>query len=122
MLVQTASVTFPVNAAFAPYLRVKLDAGVLAAAALADRELGTLEQRVLAGDSVAAVVPRNAPGTRKMVAAAAFAANTVVFTAAGGKISSTAALGSRRVGIALEAASGDNSIVEVFNDPNEVVQ
>jgi len=54
----------------------------------------------------------NAQGTRKMVAAGAITKHAIVYGAAGGKIDDTA--NGNPIGIALEAASGDGSIIEVL--------
>lgn len=52
-------------------------------------------------------------GYMRMTAGAAISAGAVVYPAANGKISSTAASGSP-IGVAMEAASGDNSEITVL--------
>ena len=104
--------SFPNSAALGRGLRVKLTAGVLAAAGASDDELGVLPEAVLASDTMASVIPNGTPGVVEMVAAVAITQYATVFTAAGGKIGVTAT-GLRR-GIAMEAASGDNSIIKVL--------
>lgn len=94
-------------------LRVKLSSGVLALAGLAEREIGVLTARAEANDH-AGVYLRTAAGTVQMVAADSFAVGAVVYTAANGKISDTQGTGAVAIGEALEAASGDGSIVEVL--------
>lgn len=111
MRVLIGSPSFPVNAALNPYLRVKLSAGYLVVAAADEDELGTLEKRVLSTDTKAAVVPREEPVVRYMVAAAAFAANATVYAAAAGKIDDS---GTLIRGMALDAAAGDGSVVRVL--------
>lgn len=54
----------------------------------------------------------NAQGTVPMVAAGAILAGTTVYPAAAGKISAT--LGGNPIGVALQAASGNNSVIEVY--------
>lgn len=114
--------TFTAGAAIAQYLRVKLTAGKLAVAALADgpgTELGTLEEASFADGDIRAVLSRNAPGSRKMVANGALAVGAKAYTAAGGKIGASAA-GAFLEGIVLTAATADGDVVEVLTDPGDV--
>eukprot|EP00913_Durusdinium_trenchii_P028456 g26684.t1 len=108
--------SLPANAALAPYLRVKLSGGYLTAAGATDEDIGTLEQRLVlqngVTETVAAIVPRNATGTRKMVAAGAITQYANVYGAASGKIDDVS--NENFIGIALDAASGDGSIIEVL--------
>jgi len=115
--VRNGSLTFPSTAALAPYLRVKLTAGVLAAAGAADDELGILEARTTTDDTVGSVLPVNAPGTCKAVANEAIAQYALLYRAAAGKVSDTP--NGKPWGIALEAASGDGSQIEVYRLPSE---
>lgn len=108
----TGSRSFPSNSAISQYLRVKLSSSFLVVAGADDSELGTLEELTLAGDSQGTVVPANAEGTVKMVASAAITIYDTVYAAASGKVSST--FSPRLIGIALEAASGNNSEIEVL--------
>ena len=113
MHVQTMNLNIAPSGALNPYLRVKLNgSNQLAAAAAGDVELGTLAERVLSDDNIAAVVPSNAEGTRYMVAAAAITKGNRVFGADGGKISEDG--NGNFEGIALEDASGDGSQIEVL--------
>lgn len=119
MIVQRENVNFTPSGAISKYLRVKLNgSNNLATAAAEEVEVGTTAQEVHSDDNVAAVVPRNAMGSRKMVASASFSKGDRLYGADGGKVSN-AANGNPR-GYALEAASGDGSIVEVL--PDEVMQ
>lgn len=102
----------------AKYLRVKLTAGALAVAGATDRELG-VTSRFLDASVPGDVLLRNQNGTTPMVAAGAIALGAVVYTAADGKINDAQVAGAYRVGIALEAASGDGSIIEVLRDETE---
>jgi hypothetical protein len=113
---ETGVITATAGGAIAQHLRVKLSAGVLAVAVLADRELGTLEEEAFASGDIRAVKLRNHPGTRKMIANAAIAVGADVFTAAAGKVGATAT-GAFREGIALTAAAADGDIIEVATDP-----
>lgn len=109
--VETACRTFEAGAAIAQHLRVKLTAGKLAAAGASDRELGTMERDSFADGDKVAVRLRTAQGTGKYVAVDTIAAGAICFAAAGGKISAT---GGIVVGMALEASSADNDIIEVL--------
>ena len=100
--------------AIARHLRVALSGGNLAAAGIADEDIGTIEYDVFTTDTEASVRLRTATGTRKMVAAGAVVAGAVVYAAAAGKIDD--AVSARRIGIALEAASADGDIIEVLTD------
>jgi hypothetical protein len=121
---ESGVLTFSAGAAIAQHLRVKLVAGVLQVAVAADGpgvEVGTMEEASFAAGDVVAVKARNHPGTRKMVADAAVAANAQVFSRAGGKVGATS-VGAFRVGIALTAAAADGDIIEVLTNPGEVAQ
>ena len=112
MRINTQDLTFTATTALAPHLRVKLTAGKLVAAGAADNDLGVLAARVLAADAQAAVVPRNAEGTVRMVAADAITQFALVYGAAGGKIDDVA--NGNLVGMALDAATADGDYVEVL--------
>lgn len=107
--------SFPANAALDPYLRVKLSSGKLVVAGSTDAELGTTDGPALAADKRVAVVPRAAAGVRKMVASGVISQYAEVYTAAGGKVSATAGVGSFSRGIAMESASGDGSVINVLH-------
>ncbi len=112
MRVQTGSPTFIATTALAPYLRVKLSSSKLVVAGATDNEIGTLEDRVLAADALAAVVPKNAEGTIKMVAAGAISQFANVYGAAGGKVNDVS--NENFIGMAMIAATGDGSLIEVI--------
>jgi hypothetical protein len=112
MRVQAGNLSLPNNSAIAPYLRVKMSGGYLVAAGETDNEIGTLEQRVLATDTVGSVVPKNVEGSIKMVASEAITAFTSVYGAASGKAGDTA--NANFLGMALTAASGDGAIFEMI--------
>jgi hypothetical protein len=78
-------------------------------------ELGTLEDRVLAVGDMAVIVPRNAEGTKRMVASEAITSGNPVYAAASGKV---AASGTVYCGTALEAATANNDEIEVLPGPN----
>lgn len=111
MRVNTGSVTFPNNSALGAYLRVKLSSGYLVVASDTEDELGTLEHRTLADEPLAAVVPREDPCVRLMVASKSISKYAAVYAAAGGKVSDT---GTLIRGIALEAAGADGDQIRVL--------
>lgn len=108
MITRTGSISLPNSAAIGQGIRVKLAAGVLAAAGADDDCIGTMEVRSLATDTKGSVVPFFQP--RLGVAGEAFALHAVLYRGAAGKIVDTA--DGEAIGIALEAASGDGSVVE----------
>jgi hypothetical protein len=111
--------TFPVAAALGRYIRVKTPAG-LVAAGLTDKEIGQIRDASFSADATASkpmtVILRTKPGTQPFVASAAITKGVSVYTAANGKISSTAATGALLIGIALEAATADGDVIEVLRD------
>lgn len=106
--------TFTAGAAIAENLRVKLSSSKLAAAGLAEAEIGTVTRETFADLDLVAVRLRTANGTAKMVASAAISADATVYTAAAGKISSTQGTGAYEIGTALEAATADGDVIEVL--------
>ncbi len=109
--VETPTKTFSAGAAIAQFLRVKLSAGVLAAADASDVSLGVMDAPALASGDKVPVRLRNAQGTRKMVAVAAITAGNPVYAAAGGKVDAS---GTVIEGTALEAATADGDVIEVL--------
>lgn len=109
---QVGPITLIANAALAPYLRVKLSAGKLVVAEALDEELGVLDTRVLTADAASAVTPLNIGGSIRMIAGGAVIQFASVYGAAGGKVKST--VNANFIGIALQAASGDGSHIEIL--------
>ena len=107
--------SFDNNAAVARSLRVMLSSGNVAAAGITDDEIGVMEELSLAGDTKASVRLVNYGETVRLVAAGAVSQYAEVYPAASGKISATVT--GARWGIALEAASGDGSEIEVLRLP-----
>lgn len=107
--------TFLSGAALGANLRVKLVAGVLQSAGLTDEDLGVTENAVFAANVPVAVRLRTAGGTVKMIAdGSTILAGGNVRTAASGKVAVTNASGSRVRGMALEASSANNDVIEVL--------
>src|SRR5690348_5698883 len=107
----TSKPTFPNNAALAEGLRVKLSGGYLPAAGAADDELGTMEQLTLADSTIGTVLPLDWFGVRHMIASEAISQYQTVYAAASGKIATS---GTLIRGIAMEAASGNGSVIKVL--------
>lgn len=112
--VHSGDMSFTAGAAIAKHLRVKLASGVLAAAGVADKELGTALNASFASGDLITVSLRNSSGTKKMIAAGAIAVGADVYTAASGKVNDTAATTSYLLGTALEAAAADGDVIEVL--------
>lgn len=104
--------TFVADEALEQYRNVKMDADgkVTYADATDDYDGTTTREAFAAGDSVP-VRLRSAPGTAFMTAVGAISAGAYVCAAADGKIND---LGSKPIGKALEAASGDGAVIEVL--------
>lgn len=105
----------------AQYSRVVLGSGgTVTAAVLADKEIGIAMNAAVSGDLVN-VKLRNAQGTHRAIAAAAIARGASVFSAAAGKVS-VSATGAYNLGIALEAATANNDVIEIlYFTPGAVV-
>lgn len=104
--------TFPKGGTeLGPYLRVYLSSGVLALAGATDDELGVMEQRALAADATGAVRLNGTNQTVRVVAASAITAGATIYRAASGKVDDS---GTEVFGIALDAASGDGSVIEAL--------
>jgi len=95
--------------AIGQHLRVKTT-GALVLAGASDVSLGTMENPCVAAGSCT-VRLASAQGTRKMVAAGAFAKNAVLYAAANGKVDDS---GTIIEGRAMEASGADGDIVEVM--------
>lgn len=103
--------TFPNNSALGRALRVTMSAGYLVVAGASTDEYGTLQDSVLSTDPYASVLPLGYFGVREYVANGSISQYATVFAAASGKVGSS---GTLRRGVALEAASGDGSIIRVL--------
>ncbi len=116
---ETGALSVQTDGAIAQYLRVKgsdytTDPITVTTAGVGDDDLGVIEEAGLAAGDVVTLHHRTAQGTLKMVASGAITAGANVFTAASGKISAAQASTSYLRGIALEAASGNGSVIEVL--------
>jgi hypothetical protein len=102
--------SFPNNAALAQGTVVKMSGGFLAAAGATDRAIGVMENRSFATDPVGSV--RMFMDTARHIAAGAVTQYADVYQAASGQLGTTVA--GAPYGMALEAASGANSLFEVL--------
>lgn len=111
---ETGILTLTAAESVAAHRRVALDrAGQMILAGADTPGVGTALDNAASADA-AAVKTWAATGTTKMIAAAAVAALSAVYAAADGKVSATPS--GRRIGLALTAASGDGSEIEVLPD------
>lgn len=102
---------FVASEAVAQFLRVHLSSGEIEVAGATDVEIGTAETPTFGSDEPITVRLRTAQGTVKMVASGSITAGNDVYRAASGKVASS---GDFNLGTALEAASGDGSVIEVL--------
>ena len=119
--VETPCRQMQANATLGQFLRVAmLSTGKVALAAAGQMGIGTTENPATAADQFIAVRLNTAEGSRKVVANGAISEGALVYCAASGKVGSS---GTVAYGVALEAATADNDIIEVmpFNcDPGAV--
>lgn len=108
--------TFVAGGAIGDHLRVILTGGKLAVAGDgatdANNEIGQVERQTFADGDEVAVRLRNAPGTRKCVAASAITVGTAVYGAANGRVDDV--VSGAIWGIALTAAGAAGDVFEVL--------
>lgn len=96
---------------------VKMSAGaaVFNTSVATDNPVGVTKLNVKNGEDVS-ITPMNKPGTVEICAAGAIGQGADVFSAADGKVQALpAAAGTyRKIGMAMAAASGDGSIIEIL--------
>jgi hypothetical protein len=100
------------------YRRVKAQGRTARLAGANDYGVGVAQEGVANGDDVAVRLDIHG-GSLKMVASGAITAGARVYAAASGKISAS---GTQSIGTALDAASGDGSVIAVLPSPGGVVQ
>lgn len=106
--------TFLAAGALGKNVRVKISAAeTVDAAGITDREIGTTTSQAFAAGDRITVKLRSAPGTHKIVAAAAITAGALVYTAASGKCSVSAST-AYILGHAMEAAGANGDVIEVL--------
>lgn len=102
-----------VTGAIARAIRVAFSAGQVAAAGLNTLGIGLTRVATFAANEPVDVIEYSSGGEIEMTAAGAITQGALVYTAASGKISATAASTSFKVGIAMEAATADGDIIPV---------
>lgn len=106
---QNSPANFVAGAALAAFLRVKVHARTAYLAGASDYGVGTVIEGVGSGKNVAVRLWEHG-GSHKCVASATIYAGQKVYAAASGKVAPT---GTLLIGTALDAASGNNSVIEV---------
>ena len=111
--------TFTAGAAVSKYRLVKFDGSmdvIHNTATATDDPIGVSKHGAEAAGNYVPVAFLNEPGTLEMEAAGAITAGADVYAAADGKIQPLPGTPGdyRQIGLALEAASGDGSIIEVM--------
>jgi hypothetical protein len=112
--VQNNARTFVAGEALSPYLLVKVesDGDVVKCGAAADQPVVGLTTAPAANTEATSISLVNGGGTAFATANEAIAAGDLVFTAAGGKVTSSVALHTK-VGVAITASSADDDIIEI---------
>lgn len=111
--VDTNTRTFTASAAISQYSLVTLaSTGKVASTGLAERPCGVAMKAALADGDVIEVKMLNGSGTFQGIAKEALAVAAVLYTEAAGKLQDTAEATSLPVGIALEAATAENDVIE----------
>lgn len=114
--VDTCEKSYTADTAIGQYIRVKpgAAAGGVAIAGLTDRAIGvTRNAAISAGDAVA-VILFSKQGTIPMVANAAIARGAQIYGTANGKVDDADGGSAVIHGIALEAATNQNDVIEVL--------
>jgi len=88
--------------------------GKVTQAGLAERGIGVCMTEAFATGDVINVALFSKAGTMKMIAKEALSSGVLVYSETDGKIQDTAQATSFLVGIALEAATADNDVIEVM--------
>ncbi len=119
----TNPITFIANVELAQKLRVAITSGTTSSppnvgiAGVGDAGIG-INDVLTAITKLCVVEPLNKSGTLEMVANGVIAEGADVYPAAAGKISATSAGG--KLGVALEAATADDDIIEVLVYPDPI--
>lgn len=106
--------SFVAGAAIGRGVLVKLTSDVLSVAALAEEPVGVLEEASFASGDVRPVRLLSAKGTIICKASNAFSQGAVVYGRASGLVDDISTSSACRIGIALEAATAANDLIEVL--------
>jgi len=112
--VDGSSKSFVAGAAIGQHILVKVTSGVLSVAALGEEPIGTLEEASFASGDIRSVRLRSCKGTIRCVASGTFDQGKTVYGRADGKIDDISTTSAVRIGIALEAATAANDVIEVL--------
>ena len=104
----------PVSAAVAQYVLVKISSSKVATAGLAEQPIGVSMQQGFADGDVINVALLSKAGTIKMKCADAVAEGAAGYGRASGLIDDVSTSSAIKVGVALEAATATNDIIEVM--------
>jgi hypothetical protein len=108
--------TYVASEAIAKYARVTLaSTGLIEDAGIAVKDIGTATEEAFAAGDRVTVKLRTAPGTHKMLAAAAVTLGATVFTAAAGKVSVSAST-AFQIGnvVGIDGTVADGNVIEVL--------
>lgn len=109
--IQDSPLSFTAGEDIGAYLRVKLSARTAYLAGAGEFGVGVCQAAVSSG-GFACIKSYEQGGTMKMVASGVINSGDLVYAAASGKITQTK--NTKRIGTALEGATGNNSIIEVL--------
>lgn len=112
--VEGSSKSFTAGAAIGQHILVKVTSNALSVAGLAEEPIGTIEEASFASGDIRSVRLLSCKGTIRCVASGAFSQGAVVYGRALGKVDDIATSSAVRIGIALEAATAANDVVEVL--------
>lgn len=105
--------TFIAGGAIGLYDRVKISAAkTVAQAGLAERDIGVAYNEAFAAGELVRVKLASAPGTTKCRVSEALAVGAVLYTESTGEVQDTAQATAYMFGIALEAATAADDIIE----------
>ena len=113
-IVETSTKCFTAGTAIGVGVLVKLSSSKLAVAGLADQPVGVMEEASFADGDLRSVRLLSAKGTIKCKAAAAVSEGAVVYGRADGLVDDDSSSSAIQIGVALEAASAKNDLIEVL--------
>lgn len=105
---------FEAGGALGVGILVKFSSGKLAAAGLGEEWIGVTTQQAFASGDIVTVALRSKQGTYKMAASGAFSQGAIVYGRASGKVDDISTTSAIRAGMAMEAATAANDLVEVM--------
>lgn len=107
--------TFEADAAITIYDRVKFESdGKITTAGLAERDIGTAQQAAFAAGDKITVKLNTAAGTHKVRVSEAVAAGAILYTESTGEVQDTDQATAFVWGVALEAATAADDVIEAM--------